>query len=909
MTSSGEDSPSDEDFFEDVQPATNARQQSTALPPSSSDLTSRTQTRHPCDTTNVSNITSWNGPTGWSVYFPDELESDESCTGRAKVTKRLKDYFISEQGQLRLAAVSSETFNFPLDFQHLSHRSSPTVLRNIAGALEGNPDEALSCIGLAACRAAEELSSSQGVAKFAGAEELPVSREYRLWPRIYNFSPITSMRSLRGNSVGKFVSFRGTVVRVSNIRQQLVSMEFECGRCGERQLRAFVDYKFSHPESCPTEKCRGRNFQPVRDTAETVDWQKIRIQEVQEKDDDGSFREEGRMPRTIDAELFAELIDTCIPGDIVTACGTVRVLTIDGNTGFSKGSKCLYYMYLEANSVRSSRNVSPSALGASSSISRHIEESETLAIHRVIREVVREKDPFGFLVHSAVPSIYGHELVKAGMLLSLFGGAPKERIGPSGSESVAIRRDIHCLVVGDPGLGKSQMLKAFANIAPRGVYVCGNSTTTAGLTVTVVREASGDFALEAGALVLGDRGVCCIDEFDKMRAEHGALLEAMEQQSVSVAKAGLMCNLSARTTVLAAANPAGGHYDRSLTVCENLKIGLPLLSRFDLVFILMDKADAARDRFISEHVMNMFGMRNSGRASGTGWRRDDSVRGGSAANGSDGGIEVGSQDDEKSLMTRLREMKVRDPLPPSLFRQYVSYARTHVAPELSEGAKRQLMEFYLHLRKTAQEQAADTTPITTRQLESLIRLSEARARAVMRTVVTAQDAKEVIEIMRESMIETLSDETGTVDLGRASGMSRHKEAKRFIAAVNAEAKRKRTALFDRSSLRGVAERIGIVGERFERVVETVNHQGYLIKKGGRKWELVGCSFSIGGGQGQCGSRTQGPSRRTQRQGSQSRHTHGVSQGLSQFSVDRRRRDAMRGGESSEEFHSSDEHRS
>lgn len=584
------------------------------------------------------------------------------------------------------------------------------------------------------------------------------------------------------------------------------------------------------------------------------------------------------MPRTIDAELFSDLIDSCIPGDIVTLCGTIRVMTIDG--GVQRGSaKSLYYMYLEANSTSTNRNRNASAVASSMSVGRNVEESETLAIHRVIREVVREKDPFGFLVHSAIPSIYGHEIVKAGLLLSLFGGAPKEKVGPISSETISIRRDIHCLVVGDPGLGKSQMLKAICNIAPRGVYVCGNTTTTAGLTVTVVRESSGDFALEAGALVLGDRGVCCIDEFDKMGAEHGALLEAMEQQSVSVAKAGLLCNLSARTTVLAAANPVGGHYDRSRTVCENLKISLPLLSRFDLVFILMDKSDAARDQFISKHVMKTFGRRSSGRPVGQGWRenRANGFRGDETRQmsiGSDSPAGEDEQDDieesKGSLLKRLQNMQVRDPLPPRLLRQYISYAKEHVHPELSEGAKRELQEFYLRLRRSAQEEAVDTTPVTTRQLESLIRLCEARARAVMRAVVTKQDAREVVEIMQEAMVEALADETGAIDLGRASGMSRSKDAKRFIKALHTESRRVRTALFDKGGLRDIGKRIGIIGERFENVVETVNYQGFLVKKGVRRWELQGSNFS------DCG-------KRTTRDGD----------GLSQYSLARRRRNAAR----------------
>ncbi|KAI0567078.1 DNA replication licensing factor MCM8 [Gracilaria domingensis] len=791
--------------------------------PSSPEHPRRTSASNPNDT---NNSPSWNGPVGWAVYFPDQVEGHASGVERTNSVKNLRDFFLTDEGQ---SILSPTGYSFPLDYSKISDINASPFLRSIAANLERNPDETLSILGLAASRASEVLSKEE-----TGAAYFRITRDARLWPRMHNYTPLTSIRALRGNSVGKFVAVRGTVVRVSNTRQQLVSMPFECAKCGQTQLRVFSDYKFSPPTSCITPRCRSKSFQPLRDAVETVDWQRIRIQELRENETD--MQEEGRMPRTIDAELFSDLLDTCVPGDVVTICGVVRLLTIE--SGFNRNAKCLYYMYIEANSIITARSKD-----GASSISTLVDQPGLETMRNLIQEVVRERDPFAFLVHSSAPSIYGHELVKAGLVLALFGGSPKEQVGPTASESVAIRRDIHCLLVGDPGLGKSQMLKAMTRISPRGVYVCGNSTSTAGLTVTVVREATGDFALEAGALVLGDRGVCCIDEFDKMRAEHGALLEAMEQQSVSVAKAGLICNLSARTTVIAAANPVGGHYDRSRTVCENLKIALPLLSRFDLVFILMDKADKARDRFISEHVMKMFGMRSSERLNGRKW-----VANARAV------VDVGAadpprleMDDHLTLAERLRECKVDDPLPPSLFREYVRYARTHVHPELSEGAKRELQEFYLHLRKTSKEQAADTTPITTRQLESLVRLSEARARSEMRTVVTREHARDVIEIMQESMIETLTDETGTLDLGRSSGMSRHKEGKRFIAALHVESRRRREAMFDKVELKAVAKSIGIEGERFERVLEAVNHQGFVMKKGVRLWEVQGSDFSDGCG--------------------------------------------------------------
>ena len=504
----------------------------------------------------------------------------------------------------------------------------------------------------------------------------------------------------------------------------------------------------------------------------------------------------------------------------------------------------------------SSSSSSSSSLSSSSSSSSRAGKKDAISFTEKDLETIaqvamhRNRNPFDFLVASLCPAIVGNDLVKAGMLLSLFGGNTSDTLDEK--NHVPVRGDLHVLVVGDPGLGKSQMLKACCKAAPRGVYVCGNTTTSTGLTVTMVRDpVTKDYALEAGALVLGDQGVCCIDEFDKMGSEHQALLEAMEQQSISVAKAGIVCTLSARTSILAAANPVGGHYDRSKTVSENLKMSDPLLSRFDLIYILLDKVDTNRDKMLTRHIMD---LHSGSHANAMGGER--TWKGGGQGGRGGGGGGGSAEEQRGQVEERLAAAAIEEGqhvLPASMLRKYIAYARRWVSPKLSEDAARILRKFYLELRGKVQDD--DSTPITMRQLEALVRLCQARAKADLREIATADDARDVVEIMEKALFDICSDDLGALHFGRVSGCSDSKLQKRLVDTLRTSAKRKGNARFSTVDIVACARAAKVyhlicAKHDFQEFLGVLCTSCYLLKKGKGSYQLSSSVYTGGSSSGQ-----------------------------------------------------------
>ncbi|KAA0145875.1 hypothetical protein FNF29_08361 [Cafeteria roenbergensis] len=635
------------------------------------------------------------------------------------------------------------------NFDDLVARSSMADLEN---ALRDEPTVVFKSMSLSLCG-------------YRALQLPPYTPPVKMLARVQNVRPIRPIRDIKADAIDSFMAVQGNVVRVGPVR--------------------------------PSSK-----FEPLRDSAVTVDWQRIKIQEVET-----DVADAGRVPRSVDVELTEDLVDTCVPGDIVHVSGMIRSVNADVAAGRSAGSaRHLFILFMEAHSVVAAK-VSRSGSGDSKQFSeRELELVRAIASHR---------DPFSLVVASLCPAIYGNEAVKAALCLGLFGGthaasaaamaefgAAEEPGAPTlagggrggaGSDrfKLRVRGDPHVLIVGDPGLGKSQMLRAVSGLTPRGVYVCGNTASGSGLTVTMVRDPdSGDFGLEAGALVLSDQGICCIDEFDKMGKEHQALLEAMEQQRISIAKAGMVASLSARTSVLAAANPVGGHYDRSKTVTENLRMHPALLSRFDLLFIILDRPDEERDRQLSAHVM---ALHDSARA-----------------------LEGG-----RERLQALAEL-------PRLGLSESTCSTTTPSAD-----------FYIDLRQRHGDD--DTTPITTRQLESMVRLVQARAKIELRETVTRSDAMDVVQLMQRSLLDVAMDAMGTVDFSRsvgAGGMSMQRQVKAVVSALNRVARLRGTDKFSREDFDAVVADLRIQVTSVTDLLETLNQQSYILKKGPRLYQLL-----------------------------------------------------------------------
>src|SRR6266567_7943808 len=515
-----------------------------------------------------------------------------------------------------------------------------------------------------------------------------VGRVFARFRRLPEKSPL---RKVGAENLKKLALVDGIVVRASQVRPTIVQAVFRCRKCLEIVREPQSGELMRGPGSeCPS--CKQRSaFELLEDQSKFKNTQEARIQERPED------LPPGQLPRYLDVRLEEDLVDTARPGDRIALTAIVRA---ERQLGGEEGRHRIFSLYLEANYI--------DVVGKETELVQITLEDEKRILEAAQDPWIDRK-----LIRSIAPSIYGYEDIKEAILYLLLGGVPKLL-----SDGVSIRGDSHSLIIGDPGTAKSQLLRYVARIAPRGLYTSGRGSSAAGLTAAVLREKTGGMVLEAGALVLADKGIACIDELDKMRPDDRvAIHEALEQQTASVAKGGIVATLNARAAVLAAANPSLGRYEPHRNVSENINLPVTILSRFDLIFIIKDQPEADYDTRMSEHIL---------------------------------------------ALHRSRVSPETAPFAPDFLRKYISYAK-RIIPVLSSEAVIELRDFYLKMRAKGGAEAA--VAITPRQLEALVRISEARARAFLRDVVTVEDAKSAIRIMTVSLSDVGVDvKTGAMDI-------------------------------------------------------------------------------------------------------------------------------------------------
>ncbi|KAK0651913.1 MCM2/3/5 family-domain-containing protein [Cercophora newfieldiana] len=542
-----------------------------------------------------------------------------------------------------------------------------------------------------------------------------------------------SIRDLDSLAISRLVRVPGIVIGASVMSSKATELHIQCRNCGHSQ-DVHISGGFSGvtlPRQCvrrrapedPTERCPMDPYFVMHEKSKFVDQQIIKLQEAPDQ------VPVGELPRHVLISADRYLTNRVVPGSRCTVMGIFSIYQSKGSKNSTSGAVAIRTPYLRATGIQTDLD----ATAKGQAVFSEEEEQEFL-------ELSRRPDLYNVMADCIAPSIYGNRDIKKAIMCLLLGGSKK--ILPDGMK---LRGDINVLLLGDPGTAKSQLLKFVEKVAPIAIYTSGKGSSAAGLTASVQRDQSTrEFYLEGGAMVLADGGVVCIDEFDKMRDEDRvAIHEAMEQQTISIAKAGITTILNARTSVLAAANPIFGRYDELKSPGENIDFQTTILSRFDMIFIVRDDHDRAKDERMAKHIMK---------------------------------IQMGNRGVEE---------RVESEIPVEKMRRYISYCRTRCAPRLSESAAEKLSSHFVAIRKQVhaselEANARSSIPITVRQLEAIVRITESLAKLSLSPIATEKHVDEAIRLFLCS----------TMDAVNQGGAQGSRELNDEVSRVESELKRR-----------------------------------------------------------------------------------------------------------------------
>ena len=646
-----------------------------------------------------------------------------------------------------------------------------------------------------------ELLLSQPYKAFFNAEEalknieVASGEKLQLHFRIRNL-PETSrllIRRIRASHIGHLVAVEGLVKKRTEVRPKLQVAAFQCQKCGAIMRIEQDEDILKEPSECfENEGGCGRvsSFKLSTNLSTFIDSQKIEIQENPE-----GLRG-GAQPEKISVFLEDDLVGEIAPGDRVIVNGVLHSMQRRRGT----------YRLTSFDKTLDAVSVENQELA--------FEEVEVTAEDE--KEIMRvSKDPeiYEKMTMSIAPTIFGLDVEKEALVLQLFGGLAKHM--PDGTN---IRGDIHTLLVGDPGTAKSQMLTYMSKLAPRSIYASGKASSAAGLTAAAVRDefGEGQWSLEAGALVLADMGIACVDEIDKMEeTDRSALYQAMEQQEISVAKAGINATLKSRCALLAAANPKLGRFDEFTPIHEQINMPPALLSRFDLIFSILDKPNRKTDTDLASHIL---GTHRAG-------EMHENI------------LKSKETKYTKEVLDQLMTI-VKPVFEPDFLRKYVAYAKRSVFPVMTEDALEVLKNYYVDFRSSSEE----TVPFTPRQLEAFVRLAEASARIRLNDEVTIDDAKRAINIIDKYMRRVGMDrETGRFDIDIiATGYShsQHDRMRLILDIIKRLCNESKDGNAARRDIISEAEIEGVESSKVETLLERLKRSGQIFEPAHGKYQIT-----------------------------------------------------------------------